>query len=254
MLHIIGLGLRGTGSITRSQDEILKKCDSILFESYTSVSPSNTILEIEKLYGKTVESVDRPRVEDSSGILDLARSRDVCLLVTGDPLNATTHNQIRLDAIKAGIGVEILENSSILTVLPGKVGLSPYRMGPPVSLPFITERFRPRSVLEKIKHNLDNSMHTLLLLDLKDGRTMYPHEALAILQSLEDSFSTGVIGADSMIIIASRISQVGENIIFGKFSDLKKMVVEGSPSSLVVLSPPSEKEMEFIRAFCREIH
>ena len=177
MIYLLGLGLRGLDSVTLLEDRIISSCDRIYFESYTSVSPESTVHHLENHYGKRVIPVLREDIENGAAILEEAKSSDVCLLVTGDPLYATTHNQIRLDALKSGIRLEVIENSSVLAVVPGRVGLFPYRMGPPVSLPFVSERFMPRSVLDKIGKNLAAELHTLLLLDLVSGRTMYPWEA-----------------------------------------------------------------------------
>jgi diphthine synthase len=42
-----------------------------------------------------------------------------------------------------------------------------YRFGEIVSIPFFTEKWRPYSFYNKIKMNVDNNLHTLVLLDIK---------------------------------------------------------------------------------------
>ncbi len=253
MIYLMGLGLRGLDSITLLEDRILTSCHRIYMEIYTSISPEKTIHQIEERYGKEVIPASRKDIENSSAILDQARTLDVCLLVTGDPLYATTHNQIRLDASLAGIRLETIENSSALSVIPGRVGLFPYRMGPPVSLPFISEKFMPRSVLDKIGRNLANNLHTLLLLDLAPGRTMYPWESASILLELEKHHCTGIIGENSEVIVAANVSQEGETLIMGKLGEISEWKENLSPSSMIITADLSPKEREFVEAFCRRL-
>ncbi len=253
MIYLMGLGLRGVDSVTLLEDRIISSCHRIYFEIYTSISPEKTIHQLEERYGKEVIPTSRDDLENSSAILEQARSLDVCLLVTGDPLYATTHNQIRLDAARSGIRIETIENSSAISVIPGRVGLFPYRMGPPVSLPFISEKFRPRSVLEKIGRNLASELHTLLLFDLAPGRTMYPWEAASILLDLEKHHGTGIIGINSEVIVAANVSQQGETLLVGKLGDISQWKKELSPSSMIITAQLSHKEKEFVEEFCRRL-
>ena len=186
MLYILGLGLRGVSSLSLQEKDILSRCEHIFFETYTSVSPSQTIDQLSSMLNREVKRAGREEVENPVALLSLASRNDVCLLVTGDPLSATTHNQLRVDAHLAGINVEVIENASILSVIPGKLGLFPYRMGPPVSLPFPEDNFLPRSVCQKIKFNQDSGFQTMVLLDLREGRTMYSFEAVDVLRGWYD--------------------------------------------------------------------
>lgn len=49
----------------------------------------------------------------------------------------------------------------------GATGLQLYNFGQTVSLPFFTETWKPESWYDKIKENVDLSLHTLVLLDIK---------------------------------------------------------------------------------------
>lgn len=42
-----------------------------------------------------------------------------------------------------------------------------YRFGETVSVPFFTEKWKPYSFYPKIKNNIINNLHTLVLLDIK---------------------------------------------------------------------------------------
>ncbi|MEM0157840.1 MAG: diphthine synthase [Thermoplasmataceae archaeon] len=253
MIHVLGLGLRGIDSVTLGEMRIISKCEKIYFETYTSISPEKTASELSSITSKHVFPLGREDVENSTALLTEAKDQDICIIVTGDPLAATTHNQLRMDAIAAGVSVNIVENASILTTLPGKAGLLPYRMGPPVSLPFLTDRFNPRSVLDKMGRNRDMGLHTIILLDLKENRTMYPEEAFSYLNRLEEKYEAGVVKKNSLFVVASKVSQIGESLCYGQFENLLKLSWKSSPSSLIFLADLTEKELEFIYLFCKKM-
>lgn len=251
MLYIIGLGLRGLSSLTMEGAAAIEASSRIFFETYTSVSPSGTILDLEEKFGKKVEPLSREELEEENTLIGLASSEKVAIIVTGDPLSATTHNQIRMDAAEKGVEVIVVENASILSVVPGRLGLFPYRMGPPVSLPFPEGNFLPKSVLEKIHANQSLDLHTLLLLDLRDGRTMYPYEALETLLKMEDKYSLGVISGDSMIFAVSRVAQDGEKLIHDTVQNILELRLQESPSALVIPAKLNHNEVEFVKVFSK---
>lgn len=252
MLYIMGLGLRGVLSMTLQEREILKQADHIFFETYTSVSPDGTIDDLKRVLEKEVEAVGRKEVEEGKKILEAASRSDACLIVTGDPLSATTHNQLRADAMAAGIGVEVVENASIVTAIPGKIGLFPYRMGPPVSLPFPYDIFLPRSVCDKIRANRESGLHTIILLDLKDGRTMYPHEALETLLKMEEKYGIGAIDPSTEVFSLSRVSQPGETLIMDSVENIIGLGLEDSPSALVIPAELNHSERAFSEIFTKK--
>ena len=252
MLYILGLGLRGVYSLSLQEKDILSRCEHIFFETYTSVSPSQTIDQLSSMLNREVKRAGREEVENPVALLSLASGNDVCLLVTGDPLSATTHNQLRVDAHMAGINVEVIENASILSVIPGKLGLFPYRMGPPVSLPFPEDNFLPRSVCQKIKFNQDSGFHTIVLLDLREGRTMYSFEAVDVLLRMEEKYSIGAISRNSMICAAVKASQDGEKIIWDSSENILDLKLEESPVALVIPSSLNHNEEYFLSRFSKK--
>lgn len=253
MLNIIGLGLRGVRSITLESLEVLKTCDIIYFETYTSISPESSIEDIRNLTGKEVLEADRNFVESELDLIKESTKSDVCLLVTGDPLTATTHNQLRLDAKKEGVRVRIYENSSVLSVIPGVLGLMHYRFGPPVSVPFISSNFFPTSVYDKIEKNASMELHTLLLLDLRDGKTMPVQEAIDFLQELEIRKKKGILQPGRMLCVAIAVSQPGERIYYGTLESTKKSGVEGYPAALVIPAKLNDSEEIFLKQFAEQL-
>ncbi len=252
MLNLVGLGLRGIKSLTLEQFEVLKLSDLVYFETYTSISPQGTIRELEGLLGREVIPADREFVESQEEIIRLSAYQKVSVIVTGDPLSATTHNQLRADALDAGIEVAIFENASIISVIPGKIGLFPYRMGPPVSVPFPQDNFLPKSVAEKIAANLSLNQHTILLLDLKDGRTMFPHEALETILQMEERYGFDFLNDQSKVFSLSRVSQEGERLIYDSVSNIILARFAEFPAAVVIPAALNHNEAAFAEKFTKK--
>ncbi len=253
MLNIIGLGLRGIKSLTLEQFDILKNSDIIYFEVYTSISPQNTVNHLNKIINKDIISADRNLIENSNEIIKNAHEKNISLIVTGDALSATTHNEIREEAIENNVDVRIYENASIITAFVSKTGLFNYKFGQIVSIPYIHENFFPLSVYDKIYVNYENKMHTLLLLDLKDNKTMDPYYGIRILRDMENKKNKNLINDDTKIIIGIKIATVDEQIIYTDIKTAVKNKISGSPASIILPSELNDKEMEFVNSFCKII-
>ena len=252
MLNLVGLGLRGIRSLTLEQLEVLKLSDMVYFETYTSISPQGTIRELESLLGREILPAGREFVENQGEIIRLAAYQKVSIIVTGDPLSATTHNQLRADALDADVEVAVFENASIISVIPGKIGLFPYRMGPPVSVPFPQDNFLPKSVAEKIATNLSQNQHTILLLDLKDGRTMFPHEALETVLQMEERYGFDFLKAESRVFSLSRVCQEGERLIYDTVSSIISARFAEFPAAVVIPATLNHNEEAFAEKFTKK--
>jgi len=173
MLYLIGLGLGDVKDITVKGLEIVRKCQRVYLEHYTSVLGSCTKEELEAFYGREVIMADRDLVEsfDHEGsnedeILKGASTDDVAVLVVGDPFGATTHHDLMLRAKEKGIETKAIHNASILNAV-GACGLSLYKFGETVSIPFWQDEWKPESFYDRIVSNRKNGLHTLCLLDIK---------------------------------------------------------------------------------------
>lgn len=190
MLYVIGLGLGDAKDITVKGLEIVKRCDLVFLESYTSiltcgkdemVNKNNNkfymltklLMELkfvilkEKFYEKEIIVADRDFVEQEADVmLNNAESKEVAFLVVGDPFSATTHTDLILRAKERGIKFQIIHNASIMNAV-GSCGLQLYHFGETISIPFWTDSWKPDSFYEKIKANRQHGLHTLCLLDIK---------------------------------------------------------------------------------------
>ncbi|EQB73073.1 MAG: hypothetical protein AMDU4_FER2C00106G0010 [Ferroplasma sp. Type II] len=253
MLNIMGLGLRGVKSLTLEEADAIRESEIVYFETYTSISPQDTINSIPSLTEGIVKPADRKMVETDKEIINEAKNKNVTLLVTGDALSATTHNELRMEAKKSGIEVKIFENASIITAFISRTGLFNYKFGNIVSMPFVYENFFPVSVYERIYTNYSNSMHTLLLLDLKDGKTMQVCEALSILQKMEEKKGKGLINSGIIVIAGIGIASENERIIYGTLEKIMEYNPQGSPASIIIPSRMNDVENEFLNTFAMKI-
>lgn len=166
MLYLIGLGLGDAKDITLKGLEIVKRVEKVYLENYTSVLCCDQ-KELEELYGRPVEVVDREMMEQGCReILDAAENGDAAVLVVGDPLNATTHTDLLLRAASRKVTYQIIHNASILNAV-ACCGLQIYSFGETVSIPFWTDTWKPESFFDKVLRNKNIGLHTLCLLDIK---------------------------------------------------------------------------------------
>ncbi|TBU02474.1 diphthine synthase [Hamiltosporidium magnivora] len=250
MLYIIGLGLSDEKDISVRGLEIVRSCEKIYLENYTSLLKTNKA-KLEELYGKEVEISTRNILEKTDLILEEAKDKDVALLVIGTPLFATTHTDIILRSKEKNVKIEIIHNSSIMNVM-GCCGLFSYSFGRTVSIPYFTETWKPTSFYEKIYENFSNKLHTLCLLDLrvdeKEEKYMQPNIAIDQILESENILKLNFLNLDSEIFVVSRFGCPDQNIIFGKIRDIL-MMSHGNPlHSLIIPSKMEIIEKEHVTA------
>jgi len=101
MLYLIGLGLEN-GEVTQKGVKALEEAEKAFVEFYTNTET----VDIEKLEEETgieIEKLSREEVEQEDKILESGKKKDTAFLVSGDPLTATTHYDIKHRAEKEGI-------------------------------------------------------------------------------------------------------------------------------------------------------
>lgn len=166
MLYLVGLGLGDHTDITVKGLQAVKSCSRVYLEEYTSLLSGGKD-QLEEFYGKELILADRDLVEQGAQeILKDADVTDVAFLVVGDPFGATTHSDLVLRAVQAGIPYKVIHNASIMNAV-GCCGLQLYNFGETVSLVFWTDTWRPESFYDKICKNIKAELHTLCLLDIK---------------------------------------------------------------------------------------
>ncbi len=206
MLYFIGLGLYDEKDISLKGAEILKKVDTIYAEFYTANLFGSSINSLEGLLGVEIDVLNREEVEEENIPLIEAENKDVAFLSAGDPLIATTHSDMMIQARKMNIETRIIHSASILSAAPGVAGLQAYKFGKVTTIPFPEDNYFPHSPYLTINANLKNGMHTLVLLDIQAhiNRYMTANEGLEYLLKVEDERGENIILGDTLAVVVAR--------------------------------------------------
>tara|TARA_Y100000768_G_scaffold212799_1_gene160359 strand:+ start:1165 stop:2043 length:879 start_codon:yes stop_codon:yes gene_type:complete len=164
-LLLIGIGPGDVELVTSEALEAAKMADYRRYEAYTALWPEEQLANLEKAVGK-ITRVMRPEVESPDELFALARDNLVALLIVGDPLQATTHVDLQLQAEEAGIYCRTIHGISITGLVTGAIGLSNYKFGRQTTLTYPYSGWIATSPLEVIALNTALGQHTLALLDL----------------------------------------------------------------------------------------
>jgi len=236
MLYLIGLGLNDSNDISVKGLEIVKKCELIFLENYTAILQTK-VADLEKFYGKKIILANRDLVENKAEkeILEPAKTKNVAVLVVGDPLAATTHYDLIIRAKKLGIKVQIVHNASIMNAI-AITGLQLYKFGKTTSIPFAEKDFQPETFYEALKENQANGAHTLFLLDLRpqENRFMTVNDAIRELLRVEIKKGDKAFTENTMCMGIARVGSQDQLIRYGKARDILKLSF-GEPLHVLVV-------------------
>jgi len=242
MISLVGLGVGY--DITEQGMEELKDCDFAFCEIHTMPVPREYLEKLEKESGKKIEIIERDKVEGEF-LIEKAKMGKVCLLCGGDPLAATTHISLLIDAKNAGIGTQIVHNSSIFSAAAGKSGLQAYRFGKTVTVSFWRKNYEPTSPLLLIGKNLDAGMHTLVLMDLdKELGLMDAKLGLELLGKMEEKEGKKVL--PEKVVVLSGVGYPDEKVSYGKVSELIGSDLGEAPFVIIVPAELHEMEREYL--------
>lgn len=237
MLYLVGAGIYDTFEMCNSIS-ILKSCDRIYLESFTSPISDNFI-EILKTTiepEKKIEFVKRWFVEDGRQILDESKTLNVGLISYGDPTIATTFTELRIRAIKNNIDVKVVHAASGITSLVGECGLQIYKIGKLVTM--MEERQSAISVYSTVFSNLNLNCHTIILTEYRqgdDGTVFFlkPNNVMSRLLDVEKDIMYGFVSEDSFLIILSRIGTDEQKIFSGKIKSLLELDYGNGPHAII---------------------
>ncbi|MGB9938062.1 MAG: diphthine synthase [Methanobacterium sp.] len=206
MLYFIGLGLYDEKDISLKGIEALKSVDEIYAEFYTADLFGTTLSAVEEIVSKEIKVLTREEVEEYNIPLKAAMEKEVGFLAAGDPLIATTHTDMMIEAKKQNIETQVIHSSSILSAAPGISGLQAYKFGKVTTIPFPEENYFPHSPYLAIKANQELDAHTLVLLDIRahENRYMTANEGLKYLLKIEEYRNENVLSPDSLAVAIAR--------------------------------------------------
>jgi len=237
MLYLIGLGLGEERDLTLRAIEIVKKCDCYC-ELYTSFW-HGSMKNLEEMIGKEIKTLNRRDLEeDLISFLKKAKENNIVLLVPGDPLAATTHSDIVLEAKKRRIPVEIIHNASILSAI-GEVGLQLYKYGKVATIPL---NGNLENVKITVKGNRKLGLHTLLLFDLDKELNLY----MRVFDALKMLLKKRIVSNKSKLIV---FASAGKNpeIYYDNVKSLMRKRID-PPAVIVIPGKLHFREKEFLEA------
>ena len=205
-LTFVGLGLYDEKDISLKGVEEIKKCDKVFAEFYTAKPFGTELKKIEKTIGKKIEVLTREQTEKGDKIIQSAHEGETAFLTCGDPMTATTHVDLRLRAIDQGIKTNVVHGSSIITAVPGLLGLQNYKFGRTTTLAYPEKNYFPTSPYQVINDNKNMGLHTLVLLDIQADKEKYmtANEGIDFLLEMEKKHKKKVFTEDSIVCVVAR--------------------------------------------------
>ena len=246
MLFLVGTGISEEG-MTIDGIEACKVSDDVYIDAYTSTISASKIEKIESLINKKTKKLSRSDMEENMGRL-LSKDKSISILVGGDPLIATTHKIIYTKASTIGIPIKIIHSSSIISAIMGESGLDFYRFGQIVTIARWSEHYKPISFYDTIKRNLENNLHTILLLDYdqKEASSIPINEAITYMEHAEKDRNNGIIKDSTEVIIIEQLSQIDERKIFTNIKNARRMDKIKGMRTMIFPSKITDIEKEII--------
>lgn len=256
MLWFVGTGINGYRGLSIAALDVLKKCDKIYVERFTSALSDSDLQGLNSLLDKEVRPVRRWFVEDGREILETAETKQVALVTYGDPLVATTHSELRSRAARKSVMTAVLHSASGITSLIGETGLHAYKFGKMVTM--MSEPQSAVSVYNTIFENLLAGNHTLILTEYRDDDTkepffLNPVSVLEMLLNVERDQKHQIFSIDTFVTIASRIGSADQRMISGRVGSLLKVDFGNGPHSLIVTGSLHFTEFEALGALTESI-
>ncbi len=249
-LYLIGIGLADEKDITVKGLEIVKRCDKVYLENYTSLLQCS-VNELEKFYGKKIILADREKAEQGDEkIVEEARSKEIAFLIIGDSFSATTHIDLYKLAWERKVPVKAVHNASVLTAV-GITGLQLYKFGRVTSIPFAEGQPNLETPYAVLKENQKTGLHTLFLLDLKpkENRFMTIKEALEILEKIEEKKKEKVVDKKMLVIGCARLGSNNAVIKAGTPEEVKKHNFGKAPHCLIIPGKMHFVEEEMVERY-----
>ncbi len=249
MFYLIGVGNK-IKDINQETIEVLKEVDLVYLEFYTSFY-ENSIEELEDFLDKKIIKAKREVIEiEIDNILNKNFKKNIALLVTGDPLSATTHVDVLERCREKNIKYKVINNISIFTSI-GRTGLQIYKFGKTTSIPFFNKKFMPQTPIKTYYENSSINAHTLFLLDIDPINNNYlkVNEALEFL--LVTDFKNE-LDKGKKVVVCSKLNTKKEKIIYDTIENIIKKDKEKNlepPVCLVIPSKLHFAEEEYLNHF-----
>jgi len=233
MLYLIGLGL-DDGEITQKGIKALENVDKAFVEFYTNTETVD-IENLEEKTGTDIEKLSREEVEQKDKIIESAEEQSTAFLVSGDPLTATTHYDIKYRAEEKEINTRVFHAPSIFLSI-AETGLNVYKFGRTVTLP---KDMEPDSIGDHIEKNDSIGLHSLVLLDIDYNADKAAEKLIDIDQNLEDREA----------VVLERANNESQNVSVTTLEEISNTGLGETPHCIIIVGSTSHKEEEFLEAY-----
>jgi diphthine synthase len=247
MLYLVGIGLN-KGDLPISAVELCKRSE-VYIERSTTYVDDERLGYISRAVGKSIRELSRADMEENSGgVIGRAKEHDVVILVGGDPLIATTHKILFIEAKRKGVKVKVRHAPSILPAIMGESGLDFYRFGAICTIPKWVTHYTPVSFYETISRNMANGLHSIVLLDYNPttNSSLELGEALRVLEEAEKKYKAKIISDGTLMLIMHKMSIEGEQKVFATLKYAKKLRYANGPTAIVIPAKLTDIEKETI--------
>lgn len=221
-LSFIGLGLYDATDMSLKAQQTMQQSDQVFAEFYTSKLLGSSIEAIEEEINQKITVLNRSETEKGNELINMAKTNHVCFITGGDCMTATTHIDLRLQAIKQGIKTRVIHGSSIVSAVPGLLGLQHYKFGRTTTIAYPEKEYFPLSPYTVIFDNKKHNLHTLVLLDIQaeKNRYMTANEAMQFLQKMEEKKNQRLITDDLVIGVVGQAGSTQPTIRADTISNL----------------------------------
>ena len=191
-----------------------------------------------------IKFIKRWFIEDGREILENAQKSNVCVLVYGDPLVATTYNELLVRAKRVSIDFKVVHSSSGILSLMGESGLQPYKFGKMVTM--MDDPMSSITVYNTIYENMCLGLHTLILTEYNndDGKNNFqsssnsfflsPRRVIELLFEREKEMKLLNFSIETYGMVASKIGLKESSFNSGKIKSLLKLEYSGGPNSIII--------------------
>ncbi len=247
MLYLIGVGLSNY-DITMEGLEACRKCSHIYAEAYTSNLTEEKLKDLSKILEKKIDQLGRTDLEENAKtLIDAASKEDIGLLINGDPLVATTHKTLLMEAEASGVDTKVIHSTSILSVSIGESGIDFYRVGAVCTIADWSEHYHPISFYETLKGNIERNLHSIILLDYdyKSQSTLPIEKAAFIMREAEEHYKKKIILDYTRFLVLNNVGTENGKIKLFTFSKLKTAHIPGM-NTIILLANLSDLENEWV--------
>ena len=253
-LYIIGMGIYGEPSIPHSYYKLIREVDKVYLETYTSPLKIN-IGKLKEIFNvKDIIPIDRGNIEENDELIREASKKDVVILISGDPLIATTHTTLVLESMKNGIDIKVIHSSSALCAAIGESGLHTYKFGPSCTL-IRSEKGSSLRCYQILKDNIRRGLHTLFFLEYnaEENYAMAPKEGIEILIKYDVD---NLISDEQYVIVLCALGSEAETKKALKIKEVihNKKKLNGEPCILIFPGELHFTEEEYLKYVLEDDH